>query len=188
MAGTRNTFQVKNPFLHTGYVETLYQITDAFNAASLGSIRLLNADRIGDFYAETFYPDTPGTIARRDTAVVTPVADIPVSQDENVSVKLNRRIGPVSQTRDSFKKVGRTPALEEISMVVGQQSARATQKEMLDSAVLAARAALITTNGGALLHSTTDPITTKDLVSGLQKFGDNSSSIVAWVKIGRAHV
>jgi len=92
--------------VHSGMVETLVQNTDAFNAASLGSIRLVNNRRQGDFAQESFFKNVTNLVVRRDTNGSPENATVtsnPVPVDEFVSVKLNRRIGPIDQTFDSFR-------------------------------------------------------------------------------------
>lgn len=176
--------------VHSGMVETLVQNTDAFNAASRNAIRLVTQRRRGDFHQESFFKNVSNLISRRQVntspanPAVTPSA-VPVS--EHVSVKVNRRIGPVDQTYDSFKKLGSSADLEVLSFLLGEQVAKAMQVEMLDSALRSVKAAILANAG--LIHdnlSTASPqkadvLTTNDLVDGLAKFGDASGRIGLWV-------
>lgn len=172
--------------VHSGMVETLVQNTDAFNAASGGTIRLVNARRQGDFAQESFFKNVPSLINRRSTegspenASVTPSA---VPMDEFISVKLNRRIGPVDQTFDSFRKLGADADLEVLSLLLGEQIAKAIQIDQLNAGLEAIAAnlqaqALVFSNFG---DSPSQTISTDVLVQALAKFGDASNRVSMWV-------
>jgi hypothetical protein len=101
--------------VHGGLVETLVQNTDAFNAASGNTIRLVTARRRGDFAQESFIKNVNSLVNRRGVSGSPEnpsVASNPVPMDEFVSVKVNRRIGPIDQTLDSFRKLGEDTDLE----------------------------------------------------------------------------
>lgn len=171
--------------VHSGMVETLVQNTDAFNAASLNTIRLVTQRRRGDFHQESFFKNVSNLINRRDvnTSPANPAVTasaVPVS--EHISVKLNRRIGPIDQTYDSFRKLGSGADLEVLSFLLGEQIAKAMQVEMLDSGLRSIVAA-ITANGGLIYDGdvTTAGLDTLDLVQGLSLFGDASNRISMWV-------
>lgn len=172
--------------VHSGMVETLVQNTDAFNTASLNAIRLLTARRSGDYAQESFFKNISSLISRRlvanspDNPAVT-ASQLPL--DEHISIKLNRRIGPVDQTLDSFRKLGNNADLEVLSMTLGQQVAKAIQVDQLDAALRSVSAALL---GQAALKVDADAVspslvTTDDMVDALAKFGDAANRIVVWV-------
>jgi hypothetical protein len=168
--------------VHGGMVETLVQNTDAFNAASLNTIRLVTQRRRGDFHQESFFKNVSSLINRRDVNVspANPtVASSPVPVDENISVKLNRRVGPVDQTYDSFRKLGDSADLEVLSFLLGEQIAKAMQVEMLDSGLRSVVASI--TANGSLIHTAAAGLITDSLVSGLALFGDASNRISMWV-------
>ena len=168
--------------VHGGMVETLVQNTDAFNAASLNTIRLVTQRRRGDFHQESFFKNVSSLINRRDVNVspANPtVASSPVPVDENISVKLNRRVGPVDQTYDSFRKLGDSADLEVLSFLLGEQIAKAMQVEMLDSGLRSVVAAI--TANGTLIHTASAGLITDSLVSGLALFGDASNRVSMWI-------
>ena len=168
--------------VHGGMVETLVQNTDAFNAASLNTIRLVTQRRRGDFHQESFFKNVSSLINRRDVNVspANPtVASSPVPVDENISVKLNRRVGPVDQTYDSFRKLGDSADLEVLSFLLGEQIAKAMQVEMLDSGLRSVVAA--STANGTLIHTASAGLITDSLVSGLALFGDASNRVSMWI-------
>lgn len=170
--------------LHGGMVETLVQNTDAFNAASGNTIRLVTARRRGDFAQESFIKNVSGLVNRRGVAGSPEnpaVTSNPVPMDEFVSVKVNRRVGPIDQTLDSFRKLGENANLEILNLKLGGQIAKAIQVEQLDAG-LTSLVAAITAQGS--LTNTTSPealIDTNRLVDGLALFGDAGSRVKMWV-------
>lgn len=64
-----------------------------------------------------------GLVSRRDTTSTGAATDQTMTQDEWVSVKLNRKIGPVLQSRDSFRKIMAGKTEQEMSFILGQMSA-----------------------------------------------------------------
>ncbi len=170
--------------VHGGMVETLVQNTDAFNAASRNAIRLVNARRRGDFAQESFIKNVSGLVNRRGVAGSPENATVssnPVPMDEFVSVKVNRRVGPIDQTLDSFRKLGENADLEVLSRKIGVQIAKAIQVNQLEAGLTSLTAAI--TNVAALTNTTSPEalISTSRLVDGLANFGDAGSRIAIWV-------
>lgn len=182
--GTRSDFKVYNEQFFGGYVEALEQNANAFNGASANAIQLVPNRLLGDFEKESFIKSISALATRRDVGVTTGVTDTAMSQGEFASVKLNRRIGPVANTMDSFRKIGRDPA--EISFILGQQIGQAVAIEMVDATLTALNSALST----AMTHdasAVTPPdetgpkVTHTNMVTAMALMGDRSNRIVAWV-------
>lgn len=183
--GTKTSFKIYNEFTHTGMVETLTQVSDAFNAASQGAIRLTSVNRRGDYDYESFFASTANLVTRRVTsgsAATASAADLLLAQAERVGVKLNRKIGPVANTLDAFKKIGDGPFDENaLNYAIGIQAAKAMQIEMCNTGLAAGVAAL---NNQAAVKSTiisNGTMTTSGLVDGLAKFGDAADRVVCWI-------
>jgi len=122
-----------------------------------------------------------GLVSRRDTTSTAGATDQNITQDEFVTVKLNRKIGPVLQTRDSFRKIMAGKTEQEMSFILGQMSAQGMQLDMLNAALLAAAAALDNQAAVKYTIGSSGTLNTAGLVSGLSKFGDAASRIVCWV-------
>lgn len=120
-------------------------------------------------------------MSRRDTTSTSPATDQKLTQDEWVSVKLNRKIGPVNQTMDSFRKIQAGKTDQELSFIIGQQAAIGMQLNMLNAATLAAAAALSNQSAVHYTVPTSGKLDTDALAAGLGLFGDASSRIVCWV-------
>src|SRR5690606_38513873 len=177
--GKASNFKVYQDELRGGIVETLMQASNYFNAAG-GAIALTSISRRGDYAKESFFKNIANLVTRRDTTSVSTATDLPLSMDEIISVKLNRKIGPVNQTYDAFAKMAMDMTPEEFSMMLGGMVGKAMQVEMLNSGLRAARAALAQ-NANVFYDAGTGTLTTADLVTGLSKFGDAAQDIVAWV-------
>jgi hypothetical protein len=164
-----------------GVVETLQQYSDGFNGASSNALRLVTRGIKGDYEKESFVKSTASLISRRDTTSVASVTDIALTQGELIGVKVNRKIGPVAQTIDAFKKIAVDPG--EMSVMLGQQVGKAIAIDYINIALAAVTGAITTV--AALNYdetgSTTKTLQHSTLVNGLSKFGDASSRIVCWV-------
>lgn len=164
-----------------GVVETLQQYSDGFNGASQNALRLVTRAIKGDYEKESFLKSTASLISRRDTTSVSAATDIALTQGEFIGVKVNRKIGPVAQTLDAFKKISVDPG--EMSLMLGQQVGKAIAIDYVNIALSAVTAAVTTV--AALNYdetgSSTKTLQHSTLVNGLSKFGDASSRIVCWV-------
>jgi hypothetical protein len=186
--GLKSDFVIYQEQLHSGFVETLQQETDIFNAASRGTILMRPKVSRGDYDQESFFASTASLVTRRvttGTAATAAVTDLALAQEQNISVKLNRKIGPVANTMDSFRKITRDPA--EMSFIIGQQAAKAVAVDMVNSGIRAAVGALVQTTGtqdlvfDASALSPVGEITSLNLIKALAKAGDSANDILAWV-------
>lgn len=179
--GKASDFKVYQEYFQTGVVETLTQNSNAFNAASRGAIRLSTASLRGDYAYRAFFESISGLASRRDTTSVSAATDLAITQDDFISVKMSRKIGPVAQTVDAFKKAMAGRSAEEMNILLGEQTAKAMQVEMLNSALSAGSAALAAQSDVLYTVAASGTMTTSGLVSGLSKFGDAADRIACWV-------
>lgn len=177
-AGTKADFVIYQEEFFGGMTEVLLQNSDAFNGASRNTIRLVPRRLKGDYEKESFVKEVSGLITRRDVESVSDAADLKLEQGELIGVKINRKIGPVAQTRDAFRKIGTDPAT--FSFLLGQQWGAAVAVDYVNSAVRAAVAALSTVDV-LTLEKTTATMTHSILAETLSKFGDNAKNILCWV-------
>lgn len=184
-----SNFKVYQEYLKTRAAETLQQQADVFNAAVNNAIVMRTVEKPGDYEYESFFKDIASLVSRRDTTVTTAAAKLSMAQDEFIRVKLNRKIGPVDQTRDSFRKIFARYSEMEFSGILGGQIAVAQQLDMLNSTLLATRAALVNASSGALMYTvpSNGTITTTGLVDALSKMGDRADRVVAWVMHSKAY-
>lgn len=185
--GKASDFKIYNEQFFGGLVETLTQDTSA-----LGSVGIRVSGRAikGDFELQSFIKKISGTVSRRDTTVVTAATDLAIPMDENISVKLNRKIGPIAQTLDAWKKAALpfqtdfdVDGAQGFSRYLGSMIAKDIEGDMLNTALLAGRTFLEGAASGANLYTipSNGTMTTAALISLLAKMGDASSRVKAWV-------
>tara|TARA_R100001443_G_scaffold37011_2_gene50814 strand:- start:1500 stop:2480 length:981 start_codon:yes stop_codon:yes gene_type:complete len=176
--GKASDFTIYNEEVQGAFIETIQQHVDVWNAASAGTLRMRTADSLGDYARETFFDVIGSLVSRRDTTSVSAATDLAPTSDEFIGVKRNYKVGPVANTLDSWRKIGKDQG--SLSIVVGQQMAKAVPQAMLEAALMALEgkldsvAALEETDTGAT-------ITTEGLVDCLAKQGDAAQNIAAFV-------
>lgn len=192
--GLKTAFRIDNPFIYSGYTEMLTQFSNAFNEQSGGAISLTAASKAGDYETSAFFQNISGLVSRRDPTSNAAATDKNVDMAAMNQIKLNRKVGPVAQSYDSFRKIGspvmvpdgnQSSGIDELDFIVGQQTAKAVQVEMVNTALLGLTTALRST--AALVHdngatTAANKIVSTDLVKGLAKMGDAAGQKVkVWV-------
>ncbi len=185
--GKASDFKIYEEYVNGRINELLAQQGNVFNGASNGSILLTTKSHKGNYAYESLFSNTAGLAVRRDTTSVSTVTDTALVQDEHVTVKLNRKIIPVAQTRDAFRKIFARYSQAEFSDIVAEQAANAMQIEMVDSAIFAARAALKNQTASYYTEGSLGSISTQTLINGLKKMGDRADRIVCWVMHSKAY-
>ncbi len=176
-----SNFKVYQEYMKTRAAETLQQNADVFNAATNGAIVMRTVEKPGDYEYESFFKDIPNLVTRRDVTTNAAATKLSMLQDEFIRVKLNRKIGPVDQNRDSFRKLFARYSEAEFADILGGQISVAQQLDMVNSVLLAARAALVNVPTLLSTVSSNGTLGTTSLVDGLAKFGDAANRIVCWV-------
>lgn len=174
---------VFNQYVQSATIETLAQMVDKFNAASGGSIRLTTSGFTGDFLQESFWKGIHDAQRRVDryasNGTISPTA---LSQLQHNTVKVAGGFGPILFEPSQLTWVQK-PTAEGIE-VISRNLAEAMMKDMLNTAIAAAVAA-IEAQGSATVYDTgTGPISYRDINQAHAKFGDHSSLIVANVMDG----
>lgn len=191
--GTKSNMVINNPFIYTGYTEMLTQFSDAFNAQSGGAITLSSESKRGDYAEQTFFQNINSLISERDPTSMSALTDKNLPQVKKQEIKLNRTVGPVATTYDAFRKTGQggqdlgelsektgATGIDLFDLVVGQQTAKAVQVEMINTA-LASFVAASGNRANLLFANAAGSIVTTDLASGLQKMGDAANNIGIWL-------
>lgn len=183
MAGTKNDFQIYDQEFFSGMNEVLQQYTNAFNGGSQGAIQLVTNSIRGEFERQSFMKRiTGGTVSHRDVTSVADVVAAKMEQGEMTSPKINRRIGPNSNTMDAWKKIQEDPQM--FSFFYGQQVAEDVAADWLNTGILAGVTAMETESASMVYDATaeTDPnLRTEYLVRGMKLLGDRAQRLRAWV-------
>jgi len=174
---TASDFQIYDSLFHSQRVETLQQNVAAFNDASQNALRLEARDLQGDFSKESFFTDSL-VDNRRDPTSTSSVNATKIGDDEEVSVKLNRRQGPMRYTADAFKKKNMSP--EQASTVLGEQSGRKQAQAFISNSATSLVAAISSVGSSDLVADQTgSALSFQDLAKGKRQFGDSSQDLVA---------
>lgn len=182
--GKGSDFVIYHEEFFGGFSETLEQNTNAFNAASNGAIRMTPNRLRGDYEKESFIKSVTNLVTRRDLTSTSGVTDLAMTQGENVGVKINRKIGPVANTLDSFKKIARDP--QEMSFLLGQQVGQGVAVDMLNTAVAALDGAL-RAQASQLYDGTAGTPTHGGLVQMIAKMGDAGDRITAFIMHSKSY-
>ncbi len=182
--GTLSNFVIYPQQFWGGVVEVVQQNADAFNDSSNNSLRLVTRAILGQYERESFLRNTSGLVQFRDVTSTAAITDISLNQSEMIGVKVNRTLGPVAQTRDTFRKAGLAP--DEFSFLLGQQLGPSIAVDYINTAIGAVRASI--KNVAALNYDNTPAGNTEAqtlnhaaMINGMAKFGDRASRITCWV-------
>lgn len=179
-----NNVAVFNRYTYRAVSEIVAQQIDLFNAATRGAIILRSAsDNDGDFSDSTFWQLMQGAIRRRDPYGSGAVSAIDLQMLVDTMVKIAGGTPPINIPPVMFDWIGHSP--EEGAATIALQLAPLMLQDMVNTAIGALAAALVgqasnlsdvsAGSGGAELFS---PLNT---VLGMQKLGDRSGAIAAWV-------
>jgi len=152
-----------------------------FNGASRNAIALGSDQIKGHYEQSTFIPWTSGLTNHRDiTDTSTSVSSVKLTDQELVTVKTNRRLGPVDTTLDVWKKMGKN--WQTVSLVFGRQTAVAKMEEMVDTILSILVNAISGVGSSDLVYDgTSGTFVPSTFVQGMKKLGDKGSRIAAWV-------
>lgn len=183
--GKASDFKIYNDQFFGGMVEQAVQDTSL-----LGSVGLAVRSRSirGDYDYRSFLKKING-VSRRDTTSTSAASGIALTMDENISVKLARKIGPLEQTLDAWRKAALPFAdastgdngAQAFSRYLGAMLAKDVAVEMLDTSLIAAWKAIEQVSTNKFTIATNGTMTTSALVSGLALMGDAASRIKGWV-------
>ena len=177
--GQVSDFQVYDEQFFGGWTEVLMQNTEAFNAVSRDTLRMVAQMKRGDFEDESFFEAIAAAnlISRRDTTSVAAATDQPLTQGEEKRPKINRKIGPIADTEDAFRKT-QIP-LTQFSYLLGQQTAVGVLRDMLNSILRAIEASL--TGVGALKVTQAATMRIAYLIEAVTLLGDAGDDVLCWV-------
>src|SRR3954470_21630845 len=132
--GTQSDFKIYQEQFKGGMGEKLTQVSDAFNAASNNTLQIKPRNIRGQYEQTSFFKLVSGAVTRRDPTSTSSATKLALTQDELASVKLNRKIGQVSNTLDSFRKIGQAGDDDQtLSFLLGGQFAKAVQVDYLNT-------------------------------------------------------
>lgn len=179
--GKASDLKVYTDYYHSGVVEGLANKVTAFNGATQNTIIMDNESILGDYGYRSFFNRLGTLVNRRDTTSVSAQTPTTLTQEEFISVKLNRKVKELQMTGDAWRKIGKDP--QQMSYVIGVMVGEDMAEEYLTTSLLALRAAIV--NQANLLSDVTGASTTTmntaNLYSGKKKLGDRQGEIKLWI-------
>lgn len=169
---------VFSEYTYESMTEVLSQQIELFNAASQGGILLRSNPIQGDFSDAAYWGLIDGLVRRRNAYGSGAVTPKNLEHLIDTMVKVAAGTPPVNMPPGQFRWIQRNP--EEGGAVYGQQLAKATMADMLNTGLMAYVAAL---TGEADVYEDVSGADTDfaTLLSGAAKFGDRSQDLRAWV-------
>ena len=162
-----------------GFIESVAQNTNAFNAASNGAIRLSINEEEGYYRKTRFFDTLSSIISRRDQTSTAAATGQQATTDEIVGVKCLRTAGPVDVTEGSFQTSG--VSIDEFWFWLGQEVGKYTIKDYLNAGLNSVEAFLSGESALCLDYTGTGNLAFAALRQGLAKMGDAADRVVCWV-------
>lgn len=172
---------VFSEFVYSAQREVLMQQIELFNAATRGAISLSAGPVTGDYHTEAFWSRIHGLVRRRNPYGSGTVTAKELAMLQAVSVKVAAGTPPINIPPSMFRWIQENPA--QGGAQIGQQLAVDTLGDMLNTALLAAVAAMlgeaenIVDITGATAKNLTHPI----FNTAQALFGDHYQDITTWV-------
>lgn len=178
--------KVFNGYVREAAIETLAQMVDKFNGASGGALQLSTQGFDGDYMMRSSFSSLHSAQRRVDRyATNTLASSTALAQIQHNTVKVAGGFGPIVWEPAQLKWVGDNPAAA--VEVISRNMAEAIMKDMLNTAIAAAVAAIENVGSTAYFDTGTGPITYNDINSAHAKFGDMSQLLICDIMDGTAY-
>ena len=174
---------VYSEYAYSSMTEVLRQKIDLFNTATGGAIQLRAAAHQGDYSDVAFFAKISGLVRRRNAYGSGNVSEKNMAHLVDTMVKVAAGTPPVRLDPGQFKWIQQNP--EVAGAALGQQLAVDTMADMLNVGLGASYAALSAET--AVVYDATGNTSPENTLSfgnlnnGQAKFGDQASTISAWV-------
>lgn len=167
-----------NQQTYTVMIEALAQKVEKFNEQSNGVIQLIAKPFKGDFDISTAFNGINNIVRHRDVENGSnPITSSRLSQHENVAVKIACGTPEIVWNKAHYTWTMQNPDLA--SVKVGESLSQGMMAHMLNTAIKAGVAALSGNN--EVVETSSSALDFLTMTKGSSRFGDNSSSILAWV-------
>jgi len=169
---------VFSEYAYEGMTEVLAQQLNFFNEASRGTIQLSTQMHQGDYSDKAFWGNMGGIVRRRNAYGSGTITQKRLAHLVDTMVKVAAGTHEIELTPGQFRWIQRSP--EEAGAAMGQQLAKDTLADMLNTGVMATVAA-IGAETDVVYDGTAATMTSRALNNGVGKFGDRKNDILAWI-------
>lgn len=173
--------QIFSEYLYSAMTEVVAQQVALFNSASDGTIILGASAHQGDYSDSTFFQAVE-MVRRRNAYGSSAIPSTVLTQALETGVKVAAGTKEIYLNPSEMRWIQQNPAVRGAAM--GQQLAKQTMEDMLNTSVAATYAALANVGSTVTYDGTgasPDTLTPAMLNLGAAKFGDRSSEIRAWI-------
>ena len=168
--------QVNNEVIETLLTEQITQNVRNFTQQTKGAITLVSDPHKGDFLEELFFKGI-GEANRRDVTSAADAVFETLNTEDWTSVKLYYK-KKIEFKRSDILRYGKR--VDELSGMIGQKLGDSVTIYMLNKALLGLNAAIRSNSDAVVTKNCDGALEIKDLITGLEKFGDMANNIVNW--------
>jgi hypothetical protein len=174
---------VFSEYVYMATTEVITQQTALFNENSNGTMLLRVAENAGDYSDRTFWGSTAGLVRRRNAYGTGSVAEKSLGMLVDTMVKIAAGTPPIRLDPSEMKWIQQDPATR--GAALGQQLAKQTMADMVNTAVMIVTAALLGQSGTSVYDGSAvgdGKFTLAMYNEGQRLLGDTSDNVVAWLQ------
>jgi hypothetical protein len=171
--------QIFNNQTRTSQAELLAQQVELFNAASGGAIVLSTGKKPGDYAEEALVSYTANLVRRRNAYGTGSPSKVVIAEVLHTSVKVAAGTPPVEMDPNIANWIGENPT--RAGIIVGEQLAKDTMADMLNTSLGACSAALVQEASNVYDYSGTGNLTLGALNEGARTMGDSFDNVACVV-------
>lgn len=177
--------KIDNELVKTSMTEVLMQQVENFNAGTNGAIVLSSHYIMGDNQDYSKLAEIANLVGRRDISSSADATVKAINSTDQRSVVCYFSTGSIEFKKVDARRYGSD--VSAFSMAIGEQIGVGFMNYMLNRGIYAVRAGIESAGATAVVGDGTGTATYTLLNNGLAKFGDASSSIVAFVMNGKVY-
>jgi hypothetical protein len=177
--------KINSEIVKTSMTEVLMQQVENFNAGTNGAITLSSHYIMGDTQDFSKLAEIANLVGRRDIGATTAASVKTLNSADSKSVICYFSTGSIEFKKVDERRYGADAGA--FSSAIGEQIGVGFVNYMLNRGIFAVRAAIEGNQATLAAGDGTGTATYTLLNTGLSKFGDASSSIVAWVMTGKVY-
>lgn len=171
--------QIFNKYARKTIMGAQAQNTALFNAGSKGTLQLIGGNAEGSFDDMAFFKRLTGVVRRRDAFGSGAVSPLTIESLLDTMVRVSAGTPPIDISPGQFDWINTAP--EAIAAMVGKQIAEDTVLDMVNTAILGIKTALLNTAAASYTAGNAANLSLSVLNATAAKFGDRAQAIRAWL-------
>lgn len=171
--------QIFNKYSRKTIMGAMAQNTALFNAGTKGCLQLFAGNAEGSFEDMAFFKRLSGLVRRRDPYGTGDVSPIGFESLLDTMVRVAAGTPPVDISQGQFDWINTPP--EQIAAMLGKQVTEETVKDMVNTAILGLKTALLATAAASYTTGNAANLNLGVLNEGAALFGDRSQALRLWL-------